>query len=124
MDIALRRSMTVDEYLAWSTPQNDLPRTELINGQIVATEPERVEHTEVKFSAAIALRAAIARSGFACRALPSGLAVRIDDHTAYGPDALVYCGQDLPGDSLVVPNPMIIVEVLSPTTMHTEPVRS
>jgi Uma2 family endonuclease len=46
--------------------------------------------------------------------------VRIDDHTAYAPDALVYCGQELPGDALVVPNPVIIVEVLSPTTMHTD----
>jgi Uma2 family endonuclease len=32
----------------------------------------------------------------------------------------VYCGQRLPADSLVVPNPVIIVEVLSPTTMHTD----
>jgi Uma2 family endonuclease len=112
--------MTVDEYLARSQTQGDLPRTELINGQIVATAPERVEHTEIKLSTAIALRAAIARSRLACRALPSGLAVRIDDHTAYAPDALVYCGQDLPGDSLIVPNPVIIVEVLSPTTMHTD----
>jgi Uma2 family endonuclease len=120
MDIALRRSMTVDQYLAWSETQSDLPRTELINGQIVATAPERVEHTEVKLSAAIALRAAIGRCQLACCALPSGPTVRIDDHTAYAPDALVYCGQKLPGDALVVPNPMIIVEVLSPTTSHTD----
>jgi Uma2 family endonuclease len=112
--------MTVDEYLAWSETQSDLPRTELINGQVVATGPEQVEHTEVKLSAAIALRAAIVRSGLACRALPSGLTVRIDDYTAYEPDALVYCGQELPGDALVVPNPVVIVEVLSPTTIHTD----
>jgi Uma2 family endonuclease len=112
--------MTVDEYLAWSESQSDLARTELISGQIVATAPERVEHTEVKLSAAIALRAAIARGRLACRALPSGLAVRIDDHTAYAPDALVYCDQELPGDARVVPSPVIIVEVLSPTTMHTD----
>jgi hypothetical protein len=30
MDIALRRSMTVDQYLAWSETQSDQPRTELI----------------------------------------------------------------------------------------------
>jgi Uma2 family endonuclease len=112
--------MTVDEYLAWSETQSDLPHTELINGQVVATAPERVEHTEVKFSVAIALRAAIGRCQLACYALPSGPTVRIDDHTAYAPDALVYCGQRLPGDALVVPNPMIIVEVLSPMTSHTD----
>jgi Uma2 family endonuclease len=30
------------------------------------------------------------------------------------------CGEELPGDSLIVSNPVIIVEVLSPTTMHTD----
>src|SRR5262245_12026340 len=99
MDMALRRSMTVDEYLVWSETQRDPPRTELINGQIVAKAPERVEHSEAKLSAAIALRAAVASSQLACRALPSGLAVRIDTHTAYEPDALVYCGRELPGDA-------------------------
>jgi Uma2 family endonuclease len=120
MHVALRRSFTVDEYLTWSQSQNDLPRAELINGQIVAKAPERIEHVEVKLSAAIALRAAIARRQLPCCALPNGPTVRIDDHTAYAPDALVYCGQRLPADSLVVPNPVIIVEVLSPTTMHTD----
>jgi Uma2 family endonuclease len=52
--------------------------------------------------------------------LADGPTVRIDDHTAYEPDTLVYCGQELPGDALVVPNPVVIVEVLSPTTMHTD----
>ncbi len=120
MNIALRRSCTVDEYLAWSEIQSDLARTELINGQIVAKAPEPVEHIEIKLSVAIALRAAIARCQLQCRALPNGPTVRIDDYTAYAPDALVYCGQELPGDALVVPNPVIVVEVLSPTTMHTD----
>jgi len=120
MNIALRRPFTVDEYLTWSQTQNDLPRAELINGQTVAKATERVEHVEVKLSAAIALRAAIARRQLPCCALPNGPTVRIDDYTAYAPDALVYCGQRLPGDSLIVPNPVIVVEVLSPTTSHTD----
>jgi len=120
MQTALRRLFTVDEYLAWSETQSDLPHTELINGQIIALPPERIEHVEIKLSAAIALRAAIARSQLQCRALPNGPTIRIDDYTAYAPDALVYSGQRLPGDSLVVPNPVIIVEVLSPTTSHTD----
>jgi Uma2 family endonuclease len=68
----------------------------------------------------MALKAAVVRSGLPCHVLADGPTVRIDDHTAYEPDALVYCGQELPGDALVVPNPVIIVEVLSPTTMHTD----
>ena len=120
MNIALRQALTVEEYLAWAQTERDMPRSELINGRVVALAPERVEHAEVKLSVAIALRAAIARDQLPCRSLPSGPTVRIDDYTAYAPDALVYCGQELSGDALVVQNPVIIVEVLSPTTMHTD----
>jgi Uma2 family endonuclease len=52
--------------------------------------------------------------------MTDGVAVRIDDHTAYEPDALVHCGEKLPGETIIVPHPMIIVEVLSPTTAHTD----
>ena len=112
--------MTVQDYLDWAATQRDLPRTELINGQIVAMTPERIEHVEIKDAVTVALKAAIARAGVPCRAVGDGMTVRIDNHTAYGPDALVYCGERLKRGSLTVPNPIIIVEVLSPTTSHTD----
>ena len=34
----------------------------------------------------------------------------------YEPDAVVYCGPKLPADAVTVPDPLIIVEVLSPST--------
>jgi Uma2 family endonuclease len=120
MNIALRRSFTVEEYLAWAQTQSDLPRTELINGQIIAMTPERVEHIEIKVAAVIALKKAIARAGVPCHALGDGMTVRIDDHTAYEPDALVYCGERLKRGTLLARDPVIIVEVLSPTTSHTD----
>jgi Uma2 family endonuclease len=120
MNIALRRPFTVEEYLAWANAQTERQRSELINGQIVAMAPERIKHSKVKLAVAMALKAAVVRSGLPCHVLADGPTVRIDDHTAYEPDALVYCGQELPGDALVVPNPAIVVEVLSPTTMHTD----
>jgi Uma2 family endonuclease len=46
--------------------------------------------------------------------------VRISPHTAFEPDALVYCGEEVPGHSLEVPNPVIVVEVLSPGTQMTD----
>ena len=120
MNIALSRAMTVDDYLAWGDSQRERRRTELINGRIVAMTPERVEHVEVKFATALALKIAISRTKLACHALGDGLTVRIDDHTAYEPDALVYCGERLERGSLTVSNPVIVVEVLSPTTAHTD----
>lgn len=120
MTIALRRPLTVEDYVAWAGTQTERQRTELINGQIVAMAPERVEHGEVKLAAALALRVAIARAGLDCHALGDGMTVRIDEHTAYEPDALVYCGARLARGSLIVSDPVIVVEVLSPATAHTD----
>ena len=39
--------------------------------------------------------------------------MRISQRTAFEPDALVYCGDEVARDSLEVPNPVIVVEVLS-----------
>ena len=44
--------------------------------------------------------------------------MRIDDTTAYEPDGLVYCGPKLPPASLLVSNPMIVFEILPPSTGH------
>jgi Uma2 family endonuclease len=120
MNVALRRAMTVDEYLAWSERQSERQRTELINGQIVAKAMERVGHNRIKISALIALRRAVETAHLQCEVMTDGVAVRIDDHTAYEPDALVYCGNRLPDATMIVPNPVIIVEVLSPTTAHSD----
>jgi len=40
------------------------------------------------------------------------------NHKAYGPDALVYCGDSLPDDATVTPNLVVLVEVISPSTGH------
>jgi Uma2 family endonuclease len=48
--------------------------------------------------------------------LVDGAGVRIDDHTLYIPDVVVYCGEQLAGDQLLVPMPIIVAEILSPST--------
>ena len=57
-----------------------------------------------------------AARGLACEALPDGATVRIDDRTVYEPDALVRCGPALPGDAIEVGDPVIVVEVVSPSS--------
>ena len=120
MNIALRRAMTVDEYLAWSDSQSERQRTELINGQIVTMPSERVSHSRVKGHVYVALLQAVRAAGLPCEVLPDGPGVRIDDHTVYEPDALVFCGGVPAPNSMLIPNPVILVEVLSPTTSHTD----
>lgn len=107
--------MNVDEFLVWAEDQPG--RYELVEGQVVAMSPERVRHAEVKASAYLALRSALNRTQLPCRALPDGMSVRIDDTTVFEPDALVYCGTRADPDAIEIPNPILVVEVLSPSTV-------
>ena len=112
---ALRKPrMTVDEYLVWSEAQEG--RWELIDGVPVAMSPERIEHLEIKLAAVTSLREAIRRAQAPCQALPDGATVRISRTTAFEPDAMVRCGPTLPRGTLEIPDPVIVVEVLSPSS--------
>jgi Uma2 family endonuclease len=95
MNITVRNALTVDEYLAWSQAQENSSRTELINGQIVATSPERAAHNRAKINILLALKQAMAKAGVAGEVFTDGMTVPIDQHTAYEPDALVRCGVPL-----------------------------
>ncbi len=108
--------MTVDEYLDWAVGKPG--RYELYNGVVYAMSPERAAHAEVKHAVANALSAAIAKAKLKCWMLPDGMTVRVDKNTAHEPDALIYCGAKLPPQAIEVPNPVIVVEVLSPSTRH------
>ena len=44
------------------------------------------------------------------------MAVEVDEHTVYEPDALVRCGPPLPPNAVKLSDPIIVVEVLSPST--------
>jgi Uma2 family endonuclease len=106
--------MTVEEYLAWSEAQEG--RFELIDGVVYAQASERAAHAEMKLAVAIALTTALRGKRLECRAMVDGLGVRVGASTVFEPDALVYCGPKLPRDALLVDNPVIVVEVISPTS--------
>ena len=106
--------MTVDEYLDWA---RDVPgRHELVDGEIYAMSPEAAGHAKVKYAVQTALLNGIRNRKLPCHMLPDGMTVRVDQSTAFEPDALVYCGQELAQSAVEVPAPVIVVEVLSPST--------
>jgi len=47
---------------------------------------------------------------------PNGMTVRIAARTAFEPDALVVCPSPTDLNTMEIPNPVIVVEVLSPST--------
>jgi Uma2 family endonuclease len=68
----------------------------------------------------VALLNSIKKAGLPCHALPDGMAVRVDKASVFEPDALVYCGSELPPGATVVENPIVVVEVLSPSTARND----
>ena len=78
--------------------------------------PERIQHVRVKARVWAALDRAIATSGVDCEALSDGVTIEIDDDTDYEPDAVVNCGPPVSPDAIAAANPVIVVEVLPPST--------
>jgi Uma2 family endonuclease len=114
MFIVPGEKMFADEFLPWSEAQEG--RWELHGGEPVRISPERVDHVQMKANAAHVLRRAVLSAGVQGEAFPNGPGVRIDAWTVFEPDALVYCGARLSPDALEIPDPVVVVEVISPQT--------
>ena len=114
MNIQAPKRMTVDEYLVWA--QERPGRYELIDGVVRQMSPEKVGHVEGKLTAFMALRSAIKRAGVHCFALSDGATVRVSKGSAFEPDALVYAAPKVDPNKVEIPNPLIVVEVGSPST--------
>lgn len=106
--------MTREEYRAWAE-QQPTGRFERMNGIVVAMAPERVGHSRRKFRIAQMMDAAVRNGGLPCEVYTDGVTVEVGD-SDYEPDAVLRCGARLSDDAITMPDPLIIVEVLSPST--------
>jgi Uma2 family endonuclease len=118
MNALAQPKMTVDEFLAWADGREG--RWELRDGVPVAMSPERVAHVETKFSAGSTIKSAIKNAGLRCEAFVDGLAIRVDQHQTFQPDVVVNCGDRLKPDVMEAPNPVAVMEILSPSTRATD----
>ncbi|HEY1934519.1 MAG TPA: Uma2 family endonuclease [Acetobacteraceae bacterium] len=110
----MQQRLTREEYHRWVEHQPK--RYERIAGEPVAMSPERAQHVRVKARVWAALDRAIREAGLDCEALADGITIEVDADTDYEPDAVVNGGPRLSADTTVATNPVIVVEVLSPTT--------
>ncbi len=106
--------MSRKDYRCW-TEEQPLGRFERIDGVVVAMVPERASHVDTKSLAWLSLRRAVAAAGLPCHVYADGMTVEVGD-SDFEPDVVVRCGQPLPPDAIAVPDPVIVVEVLSPKT--------
>jgi Uma2 family endonuclease len=112
-----RKLWTIDEFLSFDDGTD--ARYELIRGEIVAMAPPSGIHGALAGGLAVAIGAKLPRP---CRVVTEAgivLPDRIDAY--YQADVAVTCAGLTPGPS--VPEPIVIVEVLSPSTAATDYLR-
>ncbi len=114
MSTALKQTMTADEFLVWAEGKEG--RWELHDGVPVMMSPERLAHVRTKGRARSALNDAIAKSRLRCEAFADGVAIKINSGAIFEPEATVACGPRRPDDAIVLDDPIVVVEVLSPST--------
>ena len=103
------------EYHRWAADQ-PRGRYERIAGVIVSMAAERMAHIRVKARVWQALDGAIRAAGLPCEALADGVTIEVGSDTDYEPDAVVNCGERISDNAVAAPNPVVVVEVLSPST--------
>lgn len=108
--------MTSDEFIAWAMEQPEGHHYELAAGEVIAMAPERSGHALAKAHVWRRLTEAVEAAWLPCDVYPDGMTVTIDSGTVYEPDCLVRCGSRVPDDTVRLDDPVIIVEVLSPST--------
>ena len=112
--------MTSDEFITWAMQQPKGKRYELFEGEVVAMAPERAAHARTKFRISRRLAEAVEAAGLPCEVYGGGMAVFVDDHTTYEPDAMIRCGEPLADDAVKAFDPLVIVEVTSPSTQSVD----
>jgi Uma2 family endonuclease len=113
--------MNRTDFFLW-LEQQPHGRYERVHGEVIEMSPELIAHARVKAAIWLALRNAIMAAGLAssCEALPDGVTVQVGDGSDYEPDVVVTAGERAPGTAIVVPNPVIVVEVLSRRTRRVD----
>lgn len=116
MSEAVRQGMTSSEFVTWAMEQPKGARYELSGGAVVAMAPERFRHALAKGQLYRRLCDAVERAGVHGQVIPDGMAVMVDDDTVYEPDAQMRCGPPMPPDAVLITDPVVVIEVLSPST--------
>jgi Uma2 family endonuclease len=109
-------TVTLDDFIVAAEATDD--RLEFVGGQIVSMSGASLEHGLITENVAHALRNRVRTAG--CRVLSQGTLVAANDSDdLFLPDVLVFCGdaqrRRMRGTD-VLQNPVLVVEVLSPST--------
>ncbi len=120
MKIVPYTTYSESDYLAYET-QSPV-RHEYIAGEIFAMTGASIRHNVIALNLASALRTHL--KGTPCRALIEGVKLRLRKEQSYFyPDVMVTCEdrlQELDSQQQIVEAPLVVIEILSPTTEATD----
>jgi Uma2 family endonuclease len=108
--------MSVEEFLAWSARQPDEDRYELVDGEVVTMTRDTIGHNRAKLAACLALLNAIRLAKLPCEVFIDGVGVSINERTLRIPDVVVQRGAASDPKAMLVSSPVIVVEVVSPSS--------
>ena len=109
----LKPKMTGDEYLAWEAQQPE--KHDFVNGEVYAMAGAERGHVTTSLNVAMALRQHL--TGSPCRTYIADMKVQAQEGDQYFyPDVVATCSASDRNSPLVVREPSLIVEVLSPST--------
>lgn len=114
MNVALRRPMTLDQFLAWEERQE--LRYEFDGFQPLAMTGGTAAHAGIQTNLVTALANRL--RGKACRPFGSDLKIQVAGRIRY-PDAFVVCTPVSPS-AQVVTDPVVIFEILSESTASSD----
>ena len=108
-----KQRMTAEEFLAWDESQ--LIKHEFVQGEVFAMAGGEDRNVTVAGNLYIALRLHL--RGSPCRVYGSDVKLRVDAADCYFyPDLMVTCSALDAADRLIKREPVLVVEVLSPST--------
>ncbi len=120
MKTATYTTYSESDYLAYEA-QSPV-RHEYIAGEIFAMTGASIRHNVIALNLASALRTHL--KGTPCRALIEGVKLRLRKEQSYFyPDVMVTCEdrlQELDSQQQIVEAPLVVIEILSPTTEATD----
>jgi Uma2 family endonuclease len=110
-----KTSMALPEFFSWWEKQGEDTRFELVDGVAYAMGRDRIRHNNAKLRVVTSFQNAIKSAKVDCRAFVDGIGVSPDNKNYRLPDAVVNCGPADP-EAYILPNPVIVVEVVSPSS--------
>jgi Uma2 family endonuclease len=108
--------MNADDFIAWAMSRPDAEHYELHDGDVVRMPNEASLHGLTKAEITYWLMHALKTSSLPCDVYVDAMVVEIGPGLVFEPDIVVRCADRLPNRATKITDPIIVVEVISPSS--------